>query len=97
MLVMANFKLSESLQLFMKLGARKRRFLLGEHLYISVRPRYDFFQEIVLYPMDGYQFLTQYEIDFVLRAAIACSLDVVIKVENNLPVIVVTDYNIKKS
>lgn len=96
MLVMANLKLSKALQVFMMVAAAQRRNILGDSLYVSIRMQNRYFQEMVLYPQDGFSIVLGSEIEFVLRLAVGLGLDVCVRVENELPVVVVTDWNFKR-
>lgn len=89
---MANFDLSPVLRQFLDVTARSSREYIGEKLYISIRRRYQWSQSLVLYPEDGYNFMTMHEVQFILNAAQVLYLYVCVRVENGLPVIEVTEY-----
>lgn len=92
MLVMANFDLTPALQQFLNVTANGPRGYVGEKLYASIRQRFFWSQTIVLYPEDGYNFLTGSEVQHIIHAANVFSLEVCVSVRNSLPVIEVTDY-----
>lgn len=89
---MANFNLSPVLRQFLDITARSSRDFIGKKLYVSIRRRYQWSQTIVLFPEDGYNFMTGNEVQFILNAAQVLYLDVCFQVENDLPVIEVTEY-----
>lgn len=89
---MANFDLSPVLRQFLDLTARSSREFIGKELYVSIRRRYQWSQSLVLYPEDGYNFMTMHEVQFILNAANVLYLSFSFRVENGLPVIEVTEY-----
>ena len=90
---MANFNLTPVLRQFLDVSAKSSREYIGEKLYVSIRKRYLYSQTIVLFPEDSYNFMMGNEVQFVLNVAQILSLEVVVRVENGLPVIEVTDYS----
>ena len=90
---MANFNLTPVLRQFLDVTAKSSREYIGEKLYVSIRKRYLYSQTIVLFPEDSYNFMMGNEVQFVLNVAQILSLEVVVRVENGLPVIEVTDYS----
>ena len=90
---MANFNLTPVLRQFLDVSAKSSREYIGEKLYVSIRQRHLYSQTIVLFPEDSYNFMMGNEVQFVLNVAQILSLEVVVRVENGLPVIEVTDYS----
>ena len=89
-----NFKLSEKLKLFLSIGSNYRVLKLGKKLPVSIRKRYSFSQNIVIYPESDYDFFTCNEVTCFLSLAKGLDLDASITIENGLPVIEITDYDI---
>lgn len=90
----ANFVLSENLRLFLSIGSNYRVLTLGERLPVSIRRQYRFSQTIVIYPESGYDFFMCNEVMCFLSLAKGLQLDASVSIENEVPVIEITDYNV---
>ncbi len=92
--MVANFKLTEKLRLFVKVASNYRSLTLGEKFPLSIRRRYRWSQSIVIYPEAEYPFFTANEVMCFLSLAKGLDLDSAISSENGLPVIEINDYSI---
>lgn len=90
----ANFNLSDTLRLFLSIGSSYEYLTLGARLPVSIRKRYSFSQAIVIYPVEPYDFFMCNEVMRFLSLAKGLELDAAITIENGVPVIEITDYNI---
>lgn len=90
----SNFNLSEKLRLFLSIGSSYRVLTLGDKYPVSIRRRYSFSQTIVIYPESDYDFFTSNEVMCFLSLAKGLDLDASVTIENEVPVIEITDYNI---
>ena len=89
-----NFVLSEKLRLFLSLGSSHKFLRLGNRFPVSIRKRYTFSQTIVIYQEFDYGFFTAREIRYLMLLADTLDLDLAVSVENGLPVVEITDYNV---
>lgn len=89
-----NFVLSEKLRLYLSIGSSHKFLTLGVRFPVSIRRRYTFTQSIVIYQEFNYDFFTAREIRYLMSIAVSLDLDFSITVENGLPVVEITDYNI---
>lgn len=90
----ANFKLSKKLRLFLSIGAQYRVLTLGNRLPVSIRRRYRFSQTLVIYPESYYDFFMCNEVMCFLSLAKGLELESSVTIENGVPVIEITDYNV---
>ena len=90
----ANFNLSAKLRLFLSIGSSYRVLTLGAKLPVSIRRRYSFSQTIVIYPEEPYNFFMCNEVMCFISLAKGLELDASITIENGVPVIEITDYNV---
>lgn len=91
----SNFKLSEKLRLYLQVACDYRALTLGVKCPVSIRRQYSWSQSIVIYPEADFDFFTSNEVMCYLSLAKGLCLDASIDVENGLPVITISDYNIK--
>lgn len=91
----SNFELSEKLRMYLNVACNYRSLTLGIRCPVSIRRRYSWSQSIVIYPEADYDFFTSKEVMRYLLLAESLCLDSSIDVENGLPVITISDYNIK--
>lgn len=89
-----NFNLTAKLRLFLSIGSSYRVLTLGDRLPVSIRKRYHHSQTIVIYPESDYDFFMMNETICFLSLAKGLELDASISIENGLPVIEITDYNV---
>lgn len=92
--MVANFKLSERLRLFVQVAANYKSLTLGDKLPLSIRKQYSWSQTIVIYPESDYDFFTGREVMRILSLAESLNLDSAMSTENGVPVIEITDYSI---
>lgn len=90
-----DFKLSKRLRLYLQVACDFKSLTLGVKCPVSIRRRYSWSQSIVIYPEADYDFFTSKEVMRYLLLAESLCLDSSIDVENGLPVITISDYNIK--
>lgn len=91
----SNFDLSEKLRLYLQVACSYRVLTLGVKCPVSIRRQYSWSQSIVIYPEADYNFFTSREVVRYISLADSLCLDSSFDVENGLPVITVSDYNIK--
>lgn len=91
----SNFELSEKLRLYLQVACDYRAMTLGVKCPVSIRRRYSWSQSIVIYPEASFDFFTSREVLCYVSLANGLGLDSTIDVENDLPVITISDYNIK--
>lgn len=89
-----NFVFSERLKLFLSLGSSHKFFRLGDNFPVSIRKRYSFSQTIMIYQESGCDFFTIRELSYFMSLADSLELAFYVTVENGVPVIEITDYNI---
>lgn len=89
-----NFVLSEKLRLFLSIGSGHKFLRLGNRFPVSIRKRYSFSQTIMIYQESGFDFFTMSELQHCMSLADSLSLGFYVTVENGVPVIEITDYNI---
>jgi len=90
-----NFELSVKLRLYLQVACNYKSMTLGVKCPVSIRRHYSWSQSIVIYPEADYDFFTSNEVMRYLSLAKALCLDASIDVENGLPVITISDYNVK--
>lgn len=90
------FVLTAMLRLFLSIGSNYRVLTLGDRLPVSIRKRYSYSQTIVIYPESDYDFFLSNEVTCYLSLAKSLNLDASISVENGVPVIEISDYNVDK-
>lgn len=91
-----NFVLSEKLRLFLSFGSGHKFLRLGDKFPVSIRKRYTFSQTIVIYQEFDYDFFTAREIRYLMLLADSLDLDFSVTIENGLPVVEITDYNVNE-
>lgn len=90
-----DFKLSKRLRLYLQVACVYRALTLGVKCPVSIRRQYSWSQSIVIYPEADYNFFTSREVLCYVSLANGLDLESSIDVENGLPVITISDYNIK--
>lgn len=90
-----NFELSKKLRMYLDIACNWRSLTLGEKCPLSIRKRYTWSQSIIIYPEADYDFFLSREAMRYLSLAVVLGLDSSIDVENGLPVITISDYNVK--
>jgi len=91
-LSMSNFELSSRLRLFLSIAVQSRSFFIGSKCPVSIRQRYTFSQDIVIFPEAQYQFFSGVELQRIISLAEVLGLSFYVSVECGVPVIEITDY-----